>query len=254
MTMPLELQQFLLPPGLLLVLAILGFGIARWNRRVGHCVAWPCLAGFYLLATPLVSGAMMASRQTIPALDLPAATSSGAQAIVVLAGDALRHQPEYAGDTVGPLTLGRLRWAARLHRETELPILVAGGLTGPGRPSFAAMMTEVLERDFRVAVRWREGESGDTTQNATRSARILLPLGIKRILLVTTGFHMPRAVEAFRAAGFDPVPAPTGFWYWRFDELSWRDALPSARALSVSTWVFHELVGGWWYRLRARWQ
>jgi len=252
--MPLELQQFLLPPGLLLVLAVLGFGIGRWNRRVGRCIAWPCLAGFYLLATPMVSGALMASRQIVPALELAAANTSGAKAIVVLAGDSLHHQPEYGGDTVGPLTLGRLRWAARLHRETNLPILVAGGSTGPGRPSFAALMTEALERDFHVPVRWAEDGSGNTIQNATHSARILLPLGIQRVLLVTTGFHMPRAVDAFRAGGFDPVPAPTGFWYWRLDELDWRDALPSARALSVSTWVFHELVGGWWYRLRTRWQ
>ncbi len=46
---------------------------------------------------------------------------------MVLGGGRYRDAPEYGNDTVGEYTLVRLRYAAKLHRETGFPLLVTGG-------------------------------------------------------------------------------------------------------------------------------
>jgi uncharacterized SAM-binding protein YcdF (DUF218 family) len=56
-----------------------------------------------------------------------------------------------------------------------------------------------------------EGGSIDTHENAIRSYQVLAPLGIRRILLVTSAMHMPRAAGAFRKAGFEVIAAPADF-------------------------------------------
>lgn len=50
-----------------------------------------------------------------------------------------------------------------------------------------------------------EDKSRTTFENATRSRDMLQPKPGQRWLLVTSGWHMPRAVGCFRAAGFDVI-------------------------------------------------
>jgi uncharacterized SAM-binding protein YcdF (DUF218 family) len=73
------------------------------------------------------------------------------------------------------------------------------------------MMAESLLDDFGVTVRWQEGRSRTTWENAQLSAQVLLPQGIKRVVVVTQAAHMPRSVWSFEKAGFEVVPAPVGF-------------------------------------------
>ena len=50
-----------------------------------------------------------------------------------------------------------------------------------------------------------------TFEDAVYSAALLKPKPSERWLLVTSAFHMPRAVGCFRAAGFHVQPYPVGF-------------------------------------------
>ncbi|WP_164558180.1 YdcF family protein, partial [Pseudomonas viridiflava] len=89
--------------------------------------------------------------------------------------------------------LERLRLAARLSKASGLPVLTTGGLHYDEPPSEAAIMAQSLQDDFGVAVRWQEGLSRTTWENARLTAGILQPQGIKRVVLVTQAWHMPRA-------------------------------------------------------------
>ena len=72
-------------------------------------------------------------------------------------------------------------------------------------------MKEVLEKEFRVPVRWIEEASGNTRENAYKSFAILKKDGISRIALVTHAWHMPRAAREFEQAGFKVIPAATAY-------------------------------------------
>lgn len=87
--------------------------------------------------------------------------------------------------------------------------------------------------------RWSlESKSRNTFENAVYSRRALSALAGSRWLLATSPAHMPRAVGAFRQAGFDVAP-----WPVEIAEASRLDRLRFAR---------REWVGLLWYWLTGR--
>lgn len=242
-------KSLILPPGLLFVVLAVGLG---WRGRAGRLLSSAAILGLVALSMPYTSRSLSDRLEAlIPPAD-PVAPAS--QAIIVLAGDYRSFAPEYGEASVGAATLVRLHHAAWLQRRTGLPLLVSGGGTPPEfRPGLAEGMKIVLERDFQVPVQWVEGGSRNTLENALESRRILAGLGIDAIRLVTHAQHMPRAVQAFRAAGFTVVPAPTGGQGpWR--SMTASDLLPDARAFERACAALHELLGIAWYDLVVWWR
>ena len=56
-----------------------------------------------------------------------------------------------------------------------------------------------------------EDQSRTTAENATFSARLVMPKPGERWLLVTSAFHMPRSIGAFRKAGFTVEAYPVDY-------------------------------------------
>lgn len=242
------LKTLVLPPGSLVVLALIALLLRRRYPRLAPGVLAVCLVGIYALSTPVLSTLALSALQ--PDYADPRGRRD-VQAIVVLGGGTVRQAPEYGGvDDVNALTLVRVRYAAKLQRETGLPLLVSGGTVPPGVRSEAEQMQGLLTKEFGVPVRWTELRSVDTFTNATESARILKAAGVDRIFLVTHAWHVPRARLAFEHAGLEVVPAPTAFVRPDFPEPG--DILPRASALVNSYYFFHEVVGYAVYTLRAR--
>ena len=102
-------------------------------------------------------------------------------------------------------------------------------------------MRRFVEDDLPVPVRWTEGPSTDTHENAVFSARLLRPQGISRIILVTSSAHMVRASAEFTAAGFEVTPAPAEMW--THDERGVLAFLPSVLALDRSHTALYEWAG-----------
>ncbi len=105
----------------------------------------------------------------------------------------------------------RIRYAARLAKASGLPVLTSGGLHYGTPPSEARIMAQSLLDDYGVPVRWEEGRSRTTWENARFSAEMLREAGIRRVILVTSAIHMPRSIWSFEKAGLEVVPAPSGY-------------------------------------------
>ena len=229
----------LLPPFLPLLLVAAGLILVGRRPRLGRFLAWSGLAAALMLSVPWSVGLMLTHLEDIPVLAPEAARS--VQAIVILAGGKNRHAPEYGGESVNRLTLERLRYGARMAKKTGLPILVTGGVFGGGR-SEATLMKEALEQDFGVPVRWSESASRDTRENAVYTARILLPAGIRRVILVSHAAHLRRAEQEFKAAGLEVILAPTAFLGGQ-GEAEVGDFLPGASAAYAGWYASHEWLG-----------
>jgi uncharacterized SAM-binding protein YcdF (DUF218 family) len=234
------LHTLLLPPAGPLLLATAGaWLIARAasvrQRRTGWALLATALASLWLLATPLVADALGRVAQRCPALDLTRPIQ--AQAVIILGGAGERlDAPEYGGEPAAALQLlERVSYAALLARRTGLPVAVTGD-----RGETLAMRSS-LARNFGVATRWVEDRSRDTFENAQFCAALLRPLGITRIVLVTSADHEWRAAHEFRGAGFTVLPAPVGA-HGRL-EVRPRSFAPNAFALAASTAALYELIG-----------
>ncbi|MDZ4202133.1 MAG: YdcF family protein [Gallionella sp.] len=242
------LAAFLLPPLSLLFLFALGIFLLRRRHRSAKAVIVVSFCLLWLSSTPYIAeGGLHLLEARTHALDI---RQQSADAIVILGGGTYFQAPEYGGqDTISDAALLRLRYGARLHRETGKPILVTGGKPLGNLHSEAQQMKEALEQDFRVPVRWTEEASNNTFENAHRSFGMLQAQGIRKIYLVTHAWHMPRAADVFRRAGFDVVEAPMAFsTRYRTDLLTF---LPRADSLRDSKIFVHEIIGLLWYRIRS---
>lgn len=240
------LSSALLPPLNLILLAALGLVLLLLRRKAGLALITAALAGLFLLSTPVVATALAGLLERRPAQD--GGIPGNAQAIVILGGGSYPVAPEYGGDTVSASTLERVRWGARLHRASGLPILVSGGSPYATRTSEAAQMKAALDQDFHTEVKWVEEKSFDTFENARYTRRQLAEAGIDRIVLVTHALHMRRARLVFERAGFRVIEAPTGFSTLRPPGIL--NFLPSAQGLELSRAFTYEVLGLGWYHVR----
>lgn len=235
------LHTVLLPPGGPLLLATAGaWLIARGGagvraRRIGWALLAAGLATLWLLAIPLVSDALGRAAQRCPPFDLTRPVQ--AQAIVILGGGVERlGAPEYGGEpAASQRLLERVNYGAFLARRTGLPVAVSG----TRREALA--MSASLARDFGVTTRWAEDRSRDTFENAEFCAQLLKPLGITRIVLVTSADHEWRAMQEFVSAGFSVVPAPVGLYVP--PEMGVHNFVPNVNALAYSTAALYEILG-----------
>jgi len=232
------LAALVLPPLGPLLIAIAGAALLGRRPRLGRALVWTGLGLLVALSTGLVAGGLLRLVDDSPPVTADQARS--AQAIVILGGGVRRNAPEYGGDTVGRLTLERVRYGAMVARATGLPVLVTGGFTGGATRAEADVMRETLEREFGVPVRWTEDRSRNTRENAQFSVARLEKEGVRRVVLVGHGFDMRRARAEFAAAGLEVVPAPTFVPADGTFDLA--DLVPSVHGLQASYYALYELL------------
>jgi uncharacterized SAM-binding protein YcdF (DUF218 family) len=95
--------------------------------------------------------------------------------------------------------------AISLYQAGVAPLLV---LSGGGRhavPEAEVMRQLALARGVPPAALMLEPRSRTTLENATETAKLLIPRGQAAVALVTDGYHAPRARLLFRMAGFTVV-------------------------------------------------
>ena len=246
-------KQLLLPPGLLILLLLLGWWLRRSRPRLASACFALGLGGFWLMSLPVVVewSADRLEREPPLAREEWSTLGQRADAIVVLGSGREHGDVAWGADQPTGIGLERQRYAARLAKASGLPVLASGGLHYGIPPTEAQMMAESLRDDFGVTVRWQEGKSRTTWENAQFTAQLLLPQGVKRVVIVTHAAHMPRAVWSFRKAGFDVVAAPMGF-------LGGDNArplggwLPESKSIWQSGQLMNEAVGQIGYSLFYR--
>jgi uncharacterized SAM-binding protein YcdF (DUF218 family) len=241
------LSDLVLPPTSLIVLTIAGALLLRRRRALGLTLMLGSQLALLALSLPVVANALARSLEPPP---VTANDLKRAQAIVILAGGNNRGSPEWGGETVKTYTLQRLRYGARLARETGLPILVTGGRPGGGRFAEASVMRDVLVKEYNLQVRWVDAEAMTTGENAQISATILKAEGLTRVALVTDAIHMPRSRQVFEAAGLEVIACPTAYAGQR--PFQPNQLVPGAAALQLSHAALREWVSRGYYLLRYR--
>lgn len=245
-------------PGLLLVL--IGARMIAWRRGAGWLVVLVAVTGLWLscsaavgewLASVMTPAPAVLAKERQAELRRAAQSSPNGVAVVVLGGGRESLAPEYGGPSLSPFTLERLRYGIWLSRELGSPLAVSGGYGhagAQGRPE-AEVAADIALNEFGRSVRWVEPQSRDTRENAMFTARMLKGTGVRRLVVVTHGWHMPRAMRAFREAviqqglDFELVAAPMGLAP-RVERpaLRW---LPSAEGFQLVRMVWREKIG-WW--------
>lgn len=207
---------FLVQPlnGLMLcLLAWLGFRRLGWRRPARFFAAVLLLYGGVVLLTPLPELAVRTLENRFPQ---PAVDPEAVVGIIVLGGAtddgaiaAARGQPLLQGSAE------RLTAAMALHRQMPDKPFVVSGFSGrlvPRGWNEAEITSRLFEQQgLDLAPVTFESESRNTAENARLTAALVGREEARPWLLITSAWHMPRAVASFRAAGLEVQPYPVDF-------------------------------------------
>jgi uncharacterized SAM-binding protein YcdF (DUF218 family) len=245
------LWLFAAPSALLIVGALIGVVVA--GRRFGRRLAVVCLLGLLAIGAAPLGALVMApleNRFPLPPANLPAPVG-----IVILGGaiddeiSRARHQTTF--DEGGE----RLSEAAALARKfPSARIIYSGGSSSLlGRP-----VTEGEEaRGLLIALGVEpqrimlETNSRNTDENARFTAAMVHPQADQAWLIVTSAYHMPRAMGLFRKAGFAAIAAPTDY-RTAGGRSDWRLNFALPYGLGLFDLGVHEWIGLIAYRLSGR--
>lgn len=219
-----------------------------WRKRVESrrrllLVTVPAVV-LAILCTPAVGFFALGSLewQYPPRLERP----PGDYAIVVLSGWAFRPNELRPEPLLGLDSQWRSLHAAWLYRQgPPCPIVVSGGKveTDDAGQTLAAMMRDFLvQHDVNADDIILEDRSRSTYENALYTAELLKQRGIHQIVLVTTAWHMPRAVRCFEAQGLDVIPSGCDYQTAKFN-WSLLSFVPRAETTFTISAAFHEWLG-----------
>jgi uncharacterized SAM-binding protein YcdF (DUF218 family) len=226
----------------LLLLALIALLALRNRPRTRRVIVAASLLSIVVLSMPVVAFALLRLIEPPPLDESKLAT---ADAIVVLGGGRNRTAPEWGGVTVSGFTLQRVRYGAQIARKSSLPVMVTGGTPDGVGTAEGTLMRGALS-ELGVDVRWIDDASRNTRENARFAAEQLVPLGKRRVVVVTDGWHCARAVAEFERQGLEAIPAPTGFLGGR--AFTVYQLVPNVDGLRYSHIAVRELLGAVWYR------
>ena len=231
----------------LLVLAC-GWAIRARRRGLAMLIGAVTVCLYFLGIAPGADLLLRPLEAAYPALLV--APRDEVAAVVVLTGGESWAPGRPATSTLSEASLARLVEGIRVWRllNGNAPLVFIGGVGTPGRPAEAPLVARAAQALGvpRESIAW-ESSSRNTYENALAVKELL---GDQPFVLVTSAFHMPRAMWAFRKLGMDPVPAPCGQEYR--GAYTAYDYIPQAVNLWHAAHALREYLAILWYRIRYR--
>jgi uncharacterized SAM-binding protein YcdF (DUF218 family) len=255
------ISAFLMPTAAAVILLAVGLGLLWFTKRIrlGRVLA-TCGFAILLVGTcHFAADAIVAPLENrhpplYPAAALQTAiAASGGQPrlILILGGGEVVDARVPPNDQLTDSALSRLIEGVRLLREVpDSKLLLSGGVVsstgGRHADRLLAVATSLGVDPSRIEA---DATAWDTEQEAVNLAK---RIGKEPFFLVTSAFHMPRAMALFRHAGTSPIAAPTH--HVTIDEpgVGLLEFFPQPGSLSTLEWGLHEYIGLLWSKLRGR--
>jgi uncharacterized SAM-binding protein YcdF (DUF218 family) len=229
------------PLGLALLLALAALmgrfaGRPRASRALLACAG----ALAYLVATPLIGHALLRPLESRYA-PLPGDRPPAVGYVVVLGSGYVPHDGIPVSAALDDDGLVRIVEAVRLLRALPGSRLVVSGGAPPGRVPAAEGYAQLARSVGTAPESIVLCAGARNTRDEASAVRKLL--GTAPFLLVTSAYHMPRAMMLMRRAGAAPIAAPTGQRAFGTQPIRWSAFVPGSGGLRDSERAVHEYLG-----------
>ena len=236
-------------------LFLIAIGVVLW-RRLGNARAYFIGVAilFWGLATPLLAKLVALPLVAGAGASASAEVTAGSVRPIAIVVPTAGMTPPVAGrwwSTSG--TLARVSKGSSLQRALGLPMIVSGGVTKPGGPPEAELVTQQLglKTDGLII----EASARTTFETGVFVGPIVSKLGGGPVILVTSPYHVLRSAAVLRHHGITVQTATTDEWPWAVSRQAfggWRDLIPSTQGLSISNRAFSEYLALAWYFVGGR--
>ena len=231
----------LLSPGVI-ILVLLGLGLLRIisgknSKQCSRFLFLLALLSFYFFTTAPLPQALLYPLENQYKPFQQVNDIGEIDYIVVLSGGRVENLKVPPTSQLTATTALRVVEGIRLfHLFSDQPTLI---MSGGDEPSDGEMMV-AFAKSLGVAADklLAETKSLDTYGNAYE---VKLIIKNAPFLLVTSAWHLPRAMKIFQLLGMKPIPAPAHFKVK--EKFSWRDFLPAGVYLEEMGAAVHEYLG-----------
>ncbi len=233
-----------------LLAALGGLLYYRDRRKWGYGCWIAAVVWFALFSTsPLPQALVYAKERQHPVLQ-PVPTDSLPTDIIVLGGGSAYAPDLPATEQLSPQSRARLVEGIRLYRQLPRARLVCSGFSSTDAIPIATMQAHAA---VVLGVPPADTLMLNTPHNTEAEARAYVARfgSERRLILVTSAIHIPRALFWFRHYGLDPLPAPADHRVKidpRYSPYTFR---PSSRKIEMMDRWLHEFVGLWWAKLKT---
>jgi uncharacterized SAM-binding protein YcdF (DUF218 family) len=176
--------------------------------------------------------------------------------IIVLGGGHADDMDLPPNDQLSTIALGRLVEGVRIYKTatgdgrqaTGVKVIVSG-YAGKGKISQAEVLYRTaLMLGVDSAALIVSPKPSNTEEEAIEYLRLCGKS--KKLVIVTSAIHMPRAMMIFKSAGIDAIPAPTNHLVKYGSVKNKRGWVPSAGNITMMEQAMHEYVGMLWVKIR----
>jgi len=242
-------SAFFYPVGISLLLLLVGSAACRVKRigRIGMLLISAGVLVLLLTSFPITSFLLLRSLETRAAsyADPNVLMARGVRYVVVLGG-AGKTSSLSPADRTGA-SIFRVLEGVRLWGRIPGSTLVMSGMGFPSEANAPDLMKALpMELGVPANALIVEARAWDTGQEARMFTRLV---GSEYFALVTSAYHIPRAMKLFEMQGLKPIASPCEFKtkIWP----SWfRWFIPNAEALWDCQLAIHEYIGMLWLDLR----
>jgi len=194
------ITSLILPPGILIVIFLLISMLEKKRKFIRFLALFSALFVYLISIEPVKDMLLFPLEKSYSVSE-----KLNADAIVILGGGV------YSSGSFTEDTSNRLITGYMVYKKTKLPVIVSGGAL-EGKISDAGAMAEMLkELGVEHSKIIEENKSKDTSQNASYVAEICKEKSFKKVILVTSAYHMKRAVKIFKQRGLEVLPYPADF-------------------------------------------
>jgi uncharacterized SAM-binding protein YcdF (DUF218 family) len=236
--------MFFSPVAVLLIAALMGAWQSRGRfPRTGRAIA--VAATLILIVTAMTPLGLVLVSPLEDRFPKPPPAMPPPYGIIVLGGAINGPTSQARGQAVGDEEQRVVQAAFLAKRYPEAKVVFTGG-TGALSTEATEVKKLLVELGVDPGRIVLEGRSRNTVENASLTAAIVHPGPSQPWLIVTSAFHMPRAMGVFRKAGFDAIAYPVAYrtpWQWDFDP---------ARNLRIFEIAMREWIGLIAYRTTGR--
>lgn len=212
----------------------------RWKRRRNLGLAALALLLVFSLE-PVSNGILYSMEHDAPSTYRPDVTYD---AIILLGGLTDEDVTKESGQPAYNDNVERVLMTHRLLREGKARFVVPSGGLNEANLMGAQLRDWGIEPD-RIVL---EDRARNTRENAIYSAEIVKQRGWRKVLVVTSAFHMKRSIECFNAVDLDFDTYAVDYRATRSPR-TWLQ--PRASFFAVSTAMVRELFGRFIYRLQG---
>ena len=235
------IYSLFLPPGIFLVLLLItAIWSYRRDRSVGKMLL--VLAGiFYILTTGLLANLVLHSLESQYS---PPPQPAG-DVIIMFGGGATADTPNTDGQGhLSGSAANRLLTVAQLYQKLKIPVIISGGRVYDSDGAEADIAKTILLRLGIPADKIvTDNASRNTSENAKNCAALIFRYGFRHPILVTSAYHMRRAVLQCEKAGMAVVPYPAGYLINSAYRPDIGDFVPSGQCVDVLGIGLKEYLG-----------